>query len=101
MIDLDRKHLAEVLAILDQLASGWETWAFGSRIEGTAGRNSDLDLVLVGGKRLGAERLEALRDAFAESDLPFLVDILDWHDLSGEFRRILGARYEVLRSPLT
>ena len=113
MIDLDRKYLAEVMEILACLAPDCEVWVFGSRLSGQARPFSDLDLVLVGKEKLSLERLGTLKDAFAESGLPIMVDLLDWHTLSPEFRTVdreksctpsegctmnLGHRERVLRS---
>ena len=100
MIDLDEKHLAEVLAILSEHVPECEVRAFGSRVGGNAQRYSDLDLALVGQEKLDWRRLEGLKDAFAESDLPIMVDVLDWHAISPEFRGVIERRYAVVRKPL-
>jgi predicted nucleotidyltransferase len=99
MIDLKPAHLAEVKRILQDYAPGCEVRVFGSRLNGTAGKNSDLDLVLVGKGLLDWHMLEVIKDAFATSDLPFMVDVLDWHALSKSFREIIEKRYEVLYKP--
>ena len=90
MIDLAPEHRAEVVRILEASAPGFEVWAFGSRVSGTARRNSDLDLMLVGEEDLDWRAVEALKDAFSESDLPFSVDVVDWRRTSPEFRRAVG-----------
>ena len=68
--------------------------AFGSRVRGNARKYSDLDLAIVGKKRLDWRELEALRDAFAESDLPMQVDVLDWNAVSDEFRAVIARHSE-------
>ena len=45
MIDLLPRHLAEVRSILYRYLPDTVTWAFGSRVSGTAFEASDLDLV--------------------------------------------------------
>ncbi|MBI4633808.1 MAG: nucleotidyltransferase domain-containing protein [Deltaproteobacteria bacterium] len=99
MIDLKPAHLAEVKRILQEYAPGCEVRVFGSRLNRTAGKNSDLDLVLVGKGLLDWHMLEVIKDAFATSDLPFMVDVLDWHALSKSFREIIEKQYEVLYKP--
>jgi len=37
----------------------------------------------------------AIREDFEESDLPFRVDILDWHTISAEFKANIEAKFEV------
>ena len=34
-----------------------------------------------------------LADAFSESDLPYKVDIVDWHLIGDDFRRIVQANH--------
>jgi predicted nucleotidyltransferase len=46
---------------------------FGSRVQGTAKPFSDLDLAVMGDVPLDFRQLADLKDAFAESDLPWLI----------------------------
>jgi len=96
MIDLAPEHLRKVVEILRQQVTDCEVRAFGSRVTGKATRYSDLDLVLVADRPIDWRQLEALKDAFAESDLPIRVDILDWQRISPEFRKVIEAGYEVI-----
>jgi uncharacterized protein len=99
MIDLKPAHLADVKRILHEHAPRCEVRVFGSRLNGTAGENSDLDLVLVGKGLLDWHMLESIKEAFAESDLPFMVDVLDWHTISVSFQEIIKKKSEVLQKP--
>ncbi len=96
MIDLEPRHLESVRRILSAHLPGVEVRAFGSRVRGTARAFSDLDLAVVADGPLPVDRLEALRDAFSASELPILVDVLDWHAVSPAFRAVIDARYEVV-----
>ena len=60
---------------------------------------SDLDIVLLGPARLSLGRLAALREAFAESELPIRIDVIDWHAISENFRNIIAAKFETLQTP--
>ena len=53
--------------------------------------------MLLGPARLPLDRLAALREAFAESELPIRVDLVDWHALSEAFRTIIAANCEVMQ----
>jgi predicted nucleotidyltransferase len=97
MIDLEPKYLQEVLRILDQHVPGVEVRAFGSRVTGRARKYSDLDLALVANDKLDWRRVESLKDAFSQSDLPFIVDVLDFKAISESFRNVVDTRYEILR----
>ena len=70
---------------------------FRSRANGTARRFSDLDLALISPKPIPWEQMEAVKDAFSESDLPIMVDVLDWHEASAGFRKRVLQNFEVLR----
>jgi predicted nucleotidyltransferase len=100
MIDIEEKYLAEILRILDEQVPGCEVRAFGSRVDGHTGKYSDLDLAIVGKDKLDWRRIEALKDAFAGSDLPIIVDVIDWHAISNEFRAVIEQKYVVIREKL-
>ena len=97
MIDIEEQYLAEIQRILNEQAPNCEVRAFGSRIEGNADKYSDLDLVLVGNEELNWRKIESLKDAFAASDLPIIVDVIDWHTISDEFRAVIEKSYEVIQ----
>lgn len=99
MIDLAPEDLAEVRRILAEHLPGVRVMAFGSRVRGTARPYSDLDLALCAAAPLPISRLEALRDAFAASDLPFLVDVIDYAAVSPAFRQTIDARNVPILSP--
>ena len=91
MIDLAPDQLATVRAILAAHLPEAAAFAFGSRACGTARPHSDLDLAVAADAPLPLDRLEALRDAFAASDLPMQVDVVDYRAASAGFRRIIDA----------
>ena len=97
MIDIEEQYLAEIQRILNEQAPDCEVRAFGSRIEGDANKYSDLDLVLVSNEKLDWRKIESLKDTFAASDLPIIVDVIDWHTISDEFRAVIEKSYEVIQ----
>nr|WP_320115710.1 nucleotidyltransferase domain-containing protein [uncultured Desulfuromonas sp.] len=99
MIDLPSAQLEVILRILRSRVADIEVWAFGSRVNGTATAYSDLDLVLVDSNPVENQLLWALKDDFSESDLPILIDLLDWQTISPEFQAIIKRNYVVLQSP--
>lgn len=98
MIDLAPEQLAIVRTLLSAQFPECEVRAFGSRVTGNAKPYSDLDIVLVGPARLPIVRLAALREAFAESEIPIRVDLIDWHAISENFRNIIAAKFEILQN---
>lgn len=100
MLDLSPTHLAEVRAILARhLPADCGVLVFGSRVKGRAKPYSDLDLALVGQAPLGLDCVGRLREAFAESELPMRVDLLDWHQVPPAFRTLIAEEHEILVPP--
>lgn len=97
LLDLREDHLRIVTSILAGVIPGVEVRVFGSRVLGTAKRSSDLDLVVAGASRLDWKTMARLKAAFEESDLPFRVDLLDWHAIPEHFRSTIARRYEVIQ----
>jgi predicted nucleotidyltransferase len=96
-MDISSSHLAVVEKILAQHVPGVEVWAFGSRVVGTAKKHSDLDLAVITSQPLETSFFGDLKEAFMESDLPFKVDVVDWAVTSGEFRKIIESKHEVIQ----
>jgi predicted nucleotidyltransferase len=99
VIDLEAQHLETIQRILRLHLPNAEVRAFGSRVTGTAKSYSDLDLAILAPKRVTAVELAQLRLAFEESDLPFRIDLVDWHAISLEFRQIVEQQFEILQVP--
>ena len=95
-IDLDAALLRKVQDILKEYAPACEVWAFGSRVRKGAKSFADLDLAIVSSQGMTPRQLAVLADAFAESDLPIKVDLLDWNSTNPEFQRRIAQEYEVL-----
>lgn len=81
------EHLQEVKRILAFWAPGLPAYAFGSRVHGrTLKRTSDLDICFKAAAPVPKKVMRQVTNAFDVSDIPFRVDIVDWHDLSQDFR---------------
>jgi type I restriction enzyme S subunit len=89
VLDMQPEHWAIVRDILRSHAAGREIWAFGSRARGAAKMYSDLDLAIISEQPMSLAQGAALADAFAESALPWRVDIVDWATAGEAFRRII------------
>ncbi len=96
-IDLNPNHLATVERILAEHVPECEVRAFGSRATWTAKDYSDIDLAIVGEGLLEWRTLGRLKEAFEESSLPMRVDVLDWHDISDSFQKVIERDYVVLQ----
>ena len=74
-------------------------WAFGSRVKGTARKNSDLDLVAFTDDSQSPLVGQA-RESFEESSLPFRVDLHVWSDLPESYQANIRELYEAIH-PVT
>jgi len=97
MVDIAPKHLEIVKTILSDFVPKCEVRAFGSRCDGTARKYSDLDLCVCGSEKLDWLLLANIKDALMESDLPFRVDVLDYHTMPEHFRKTIDDS-EVIQS---
>ncbi|GHV59453.1 hypothetical protein FACS1894103_2860 [Campylobacterota bacterium] len=85
--------------ILKQYVIDCEVWAFGSRYKGNNRKYSDIDLCIKGDGKLERRTIYKLADAFEESDLPYRVDIADYHSVSDKFRAVVESGHEVIYKP--
>ncbi|MBS1258494.1 MAG: hypothetical protein MAG551_01553 [Candidatus Scalindua arabica] len=99
MINILPEHLEIIHDILHRHVPCCEVRIFGSRITDTVKKYSDIDLALVGKEKLSDDILYSLKEDFQESDLPFRVEVLDWHAISKEFRCVIEKKYEILQEP--
>ncbi|HEX5339119.1 MAG TPA: nucleotidyltransferase domain-containing protein [Gallionella sp.] len=99
MLDLRQKDAETLLRLLEQNVPDAEVWGYGSRLKGHSHSASDLDLVLRNPSDLSMPqtRLAQLRDALSESDLPILVDVVDWARIPESFRREIEKEHCVMR----
>jgi predicted nucleotidyltransferase len=97
--DKDRQRL---IKIFETSPVPITVWAYGSRVDGTAHEGSDLDLVIRTSdlSPLPLAVLQDLKEQIRESNIPILVDLLDWARLPETFHRNIEARYEALFSSL-
>lgn len=97
MIDTTPQELALVQQLIHTSFPDVEARVFGSRYKGTVKPYSDLDIVLVGEQKLDWLQVSRLREAFAESKLPYRVDLLDWYAISPTFQQVIMQGYAVIQ----
>ncbi len=101
-LKLRPEHLRELRRLIAACVPNEEVWAYGSRVDGTAHDTSDLDLVVRHPDDLKVPQgapLAKLKESLSESNLPLLVDILDWARLPPAFRMNIAQRHVVLCHP--
>lgn len=100
-IGVEPGHLARLKALLRSHAPRAEVWAYGSRVSGGGHSSSDFDIVLRSPNRLDApqENIAEIKERLSESDIPFLVDVLDWARIPESFRLEISKEYVVIQKP--
>jgi predicted nucleotidyltransferase len=96
MIDLQADQLQIVRSILTTHLPQVPVFAFGSRVSGKAKKFSDLDLMLRSDAKLDWTQIARVREAFEDSALPIMVDLVDWHGCNPNFQAIIEPQLEPL-----
>jgi hypothetical protein len=99
-IQLRTQYRQQVERILSQFVPNEEEWADGSRVDGSGREISDLDLVIWHTADLKIPVgliLGEVREAFSESNLPFLVGVHDWARLTNAFWANIEAQHVVIQ----
>ena len=94
MIAVTPAEMEIILSIIKKHVPECDVLAFGSRFKGTHDNASDLDLAIVGKEKLGLSLIGTIKEDFMESDIPFKVDVLDYHSISPAFRNIVDKGHE-------
>ena len=99
-IDITAAQRKVILALLDKHLPNTTAWVYGSRANGTARPQSDLDMVVFTAPQQDDQVFE-LREAFEESDLPFRVDLFAWNAVPENFRKQITANHVPLKPTTT
>lgn len=89
MINIEQRHLEIVKKILNNY--NYSFFLFGSRITQKAKKFSDIDLFYL--EAIPSKIFSALEEEFEESDLPYKVDLLDYHKCDPNFQKIMLEKY--------
>ncbi len=92
---IGQKYLKELISIFDKYCPKSTIFAYGSRLNGSAHCGSDLDLAV---KDFGDEKcnISELIEILSQSDIPFLIDILEFNLLPESFQKEILKDYEVI-----
>ena len=86
-VDLRPDYLEIVQNILRKhLPAEVKVWVFGSRANWTTKDSSGLDLALEGESRLSRKLLGTVKDAFENSTLPYMVDVVDMNRIGDSLK---------------
>lgn len=102
-LDVKSEHLEQLKALLRQYAPNAEVWAYGSRVKGVGHDASDLDLVVRSPESPGERQknLSEIKEVISESDIPILIDVLDWASIPESFHEEISKDHVVIQKPVT
>lgn len=92
---LKPRYLDILLEIFRNYCPNAEIWAYGSRISGEAHEASDLDLV-VKSFNDSSKNIYELKELVNNSDIPIIVDILDYNNIPESFQKEIEKNYIVI-----
>lgn len=93
MINIESRHRKILESILGKY--DYSFFLFGSRITAKAKKFSDIDLLYF--EDIPNEIILKLSEEFEESDLPYLVDLVDYNKCDDDFKKIIGHNYVCLQ----
>jgi len=85
MIQLETKDYQLLKQILDKYP--YRFYAYGSRVKGNAWKFSDLDLCYQ--EDIPHEIVYQIKEELEESDLPFIVELVNWKHMRPVFRELI------------
>ncbi|MDP3877288.1 MAG: nucleotidyltransferase domain-containing protein [Methylobacter sp.] len=102
-LHLPARYLHMVQTILQTHLPCAEVWAYGSRVNGDYYEASDLDLVVRQPEDLsrGQNNLYEVIEAFSESNLPIIVQLVDWARIPNDFHAEIADNYVVVQDAKT
>jgi predicted nucleotidyltransferase len=90
------KDKDEIIRLAEQVFSvPIKIWAYGSRVNGQAHDASDLDLVLItkNEKPVPIDQFIAFKETIIESNIPILVQVVDWYRIPENFQKNIEKNY--------
>ena len=88
MINTHIKDTIKQIINLNLPNHAYRVFIFGSRAVGNSRKFSDIDLGLLGSAPLTPKEYMTLKFAFEDSDLPYRIDLVDFYNVSDEFKKI-------------
>ncbi|MDH5424066.1 MAG: nucleotidyltransferase domain-containing protein [Gammaproteobacteria bacterium] len=91
-LDLPPKYQKELVKLIKEYMPDSNVWAYGSRITPSHHDTSDLDIVIQQ-KKHSIDKLVDLKDAIKNSNIPILVDVMDWDLIPESFKEEIQKKH--------
>ncbi len=93
-ITVEPRYLKILNSIFSKHISNKLIWAFGSRVKGNSTKRSDLDCVVFDATDV---EISNAKEAFDESNIPFILQLLIWEKIPDDFKKNIKQRYFILQ----
>jgi len=92
----DKKNIVDIA--FKTINTSSKILAFGSRVNGDAHEMSDLDLVVVSknDEKLNIDELMNFKNSLRKSNIPIIVQVMDWGRIPKSFHNNILKNYEVM-----
>lgn len=95
---LEKEHLEAIQRILEAHFAGLEVDAYGPRVTGVGlTPETTLNVVVVSDKPIPVEEMLNVEKAFADKELPFRVDVIDWAKLTESMQKSIRKEHVVIQ----
>lgn len=94
IIDVEQRHYQTIKEILSSFLPYKKVLAYGSRVKWNANETSDLDLAVFNATN---KQIYNAKEAFDESNIPFIVQILNWETIPQDFKENIEQKYHILQ----
>lgn len=95
MLQLEPRHWEIIRQILSKYP--YHFYAYGSRVKGTARKLSDLDLCYY--NDIPFSVVSEIREEFAQSNLPFIVELVNWKHMRPAFQKAIQKDLVLISAP--
>ncbi len=89
MKTLDEKVKRKIISVISALIPGARIYLFGSRARGTNSEYADIDIALDAGEALPFRDVDEVRSMLRESNIMYMIDIVDIHQVNGAMREAI------------
>ena len=94
IIDVEQRHYKIIKEILAKFLPYKKVLAYGSRVKWNASETSDLDLAVFNATQ---KEIYEAKEAFDESNIPFIIQILNWETIPQDFKENIEQKYNILQ----
>ena len=98
MAKVSKKTAKEIKDIISRFLDPkeYQVFIFGSRVTGKAEKYSDYDIGIFGEKPISFETLGLIDEAFENSDLPYIINVVDFSMVPKNFKKIALSKIKIL-----